>query len=43
LRSILYPELKIKKVEELILVTQVHAKPKNIMERIIKDSDMDNL
>ncbi len=44
LKIILYPEEKIKIVEKLILATDPkYKKPKNILEKIIKDSDMDNL
>jgi len=42
--SILYPIEKIKLIEELILSTIIeYNKPKNILEKIIKDSDLDNL
>lgn len=44
LKIILYPQEKIKKIEELILATSPsYKKPKDILEKIIKDSDMDNL
>lgn len=44
LKSILYPEDKIKIVERLILSTDPEYKnPKDIYEKIIKDADMDNL
>lgn len=43
LRTILYPPQKIKVVEELILATHPGNKPKNLLEKIIKDADMDNL
>lgn len=44
LKTVLYPEPKIKQIEELILATDPdYKKPKNILERIIKDADMDNL
>jgi hypothetical protein len=40
----LYPEDKIKKINEIILATKPSYKnPKNIYEEIIKDADMDNL
>lgn len=44
LRASLYPEDKIKIVEELILATDPeYNTPKNLLEKIIKDSDLDNL
>lgn len=44
LKIVLYPEEKIKIIEELILATRPsYKKPKNILEKVIKDSDMDNL
>jgi len=43
LRSNLYPEEKIKIIEELILATNPKTEPKNILEKIIKDADLDNL
>lgn len=43
LRTILYPEDKIKIIQEIILATAPNAKPKNLLEEIIKDADMDNL
>ena len=44
LKSILYDVEKIKKVEELILATKPSYKnPKNLLEKIIKDADLDNL
>ena len=44
LKSILYDVEKIKKVEELILSTKPsYKKPKNLLEKIIKDADLDNL
>lgn len=43
LRTILYPEDKIKIVQNIILATQPSSKPNNLLEEIIKDSDMDNL
>ncbi len=44
LKSILYPEDKIKLIEKIILATDLEYKtPKNIYEQIIKDADMDNL
>lgn len=44
LESINYPEDKIKIIEELILATDPNYKtPKNILEKVIKDSDLDNL
>lgn len=44
LTSILYPEEKIKIIERLILATRPSYKnPKDILEEIIKDADLDNL
>lgn len=44
LKSILYPKEKIKIIENLILATDPDYKnPKNILEKIIKDADLDNL
>ncbi|MBW7954530.1 HD domain-containing protein [Candidatus Gracilibacteria bacterium] len=43
LKSILYPEDKIKIIEELIISTTLEIEPKNLLEKIIKDADMDNL
>ena len=44
LKSILYPTEKIEKVVNLIMATDPdYKKPKNILEKIIKDADMDNL
>lgn len=44
LRTLLYPEEKIKKIEKIILATRPSYKsPENIYEKIIKDSDLDNL
>ena len=39
----LYPEEKIKLIESLILATSPIVEPKNTLEKIIKDADMDNL
>ncbi len=43
LESILYPEDRIKKVKNLILKTSIKLKPKTILDKIIKDADLDNL
>lgn len=43
LRTILYPQDKIEIIENIILATQVWKNPKNLLEEIIKDADMDNL
>ena len=44
LKSMLYPEDKIKIVEDIILASSIeYKKPKNIYEKIIKDADLDNL
>lgn len=43
-KSKFYSKENIKKIEQLILATDPnYTEPKNIMERIIKDSDLDNL
>ena len=43
LRTVLYDEEKIKKIEILILATKPSYKtPKNLFEKIIKDADLDN-
>jgi len=43
LKTILYPEDKIKIIEHLILATAPEKEPKTLLEKIIKDADMDNL
>ena len=43
LKSILYPENKIKLVEDLIIATIVSRPPTNLLEWIIRDADTDNL
>ncbi|MCH2188519.1 HD domain-containing protein [Candidatus Gracilibacteria bacterium] len=44
LKSVLYPNDKIELIESLILATDPEYKnPKNILEKIIKDADLDNL
>ena len=43
LKSILYPEESIAIIEQLITVTAPNKKPRNILEKIIKDADLDNL
>lgn len=43
LRTILYPKEKIEIIEHLILATIPEKNPKNLLEEIIKDADMDNL
>lgn len=44
LKSILYPNDKIKLIEKIILATDIdYTEPKNIYEKIIKDADLDNL
>jgi len=44
LRWILYPEEKIKEIERIILATRPNYKnPVDILEKIIKDADLDNL
>lgn len=43
LRTILYPEDKIKIIEKIILATSPNIEPNNLLEKIIKDADMDNL
>ncbi len=43
LRTVLYKEEKIKIIEDIILATIPAREPKNLLEKIIKDADMDNL
>lgn len=44
LKSMLYPEDKIKEIERLIMATTAsYNHPKDILEKIIKDADTDNL
>jgi len=43
LKSILYPPEKIKKIEEIIISTIYTREPQNLLEKIIKDADTDNL
>ncbi len=43
LRTVLYKEEKIKIIEDIILATIPPREPKNLLEKIIKDADMDNL
>jgi HD superfamily phosphodiesterase len=44
LKSVLYPEDKIKTIERMILATDIDYKEaKDIYEKIIKDADLDNL
>ena len=43
LRTMLYWEDKIQIIEKIILATSPSVEPKNLLERIIKDADMDNL
>lgn len=44
LKSMLYPKENIKKIEEIIMATDMNYKtPKNILEEIIKDADLDYL
>ena len=43
LRTILYPEDKIKLIEELIIATIYTREPQNLLEEIIRDADTDNL
>ena len=44
LRSVMYSENRIHKIEEIIMATSPEYKePKNIYEEIIKDADLDNL
>ena len=43
LRTILYKEEKIKTIEHIILATAPDQEPQNLLEKIIKDADMDNL
>ncbi len=43
LKWVLYPEEKIQKVEDLIIATIYTRPPNNLMEKIIRDADTDNL
>lgn len=44
LKTVLFPNEKIELIEDLIMATSVnYMNPKNILEKILKDSDMDNL
>lgn len=43
LKWVLYPEEKIKIVQELIISTNYFHTPQNILEQIIRDADTDNL
>ena len=43
LRTILYPEADIKTIQSIIMATVPTAEPQNLLEKIIKDADMDNL
>lgn len=43
LKTILYNEEKIKVIEKIILATTPSYEPKTLLEKIIKDADMDNL
>ncbi len=43
LRTVLYPEEDIHIIQNLIIATEPSRKPKNFLEKIIKDADMDNL
>ena len=43
LKGILYPEEKIKKIEELIVATIYTRPPDNLLEKIIRDADTDNV
>ncbi|MDO4873664.1 MAG: HD domain-containing protein [Candidatus Gracilibacteria bacterium] len=38
-----YPENRIQKIERIIMATVLFSKPKNILEEIIQDSDLDNI
>jgi predicted metal-dependent HD superfamily phosphohydrolase len=43
LKSVLYSEDKINKIEELIIATIYTRNPENLLESIIRDADTDNL
>lgn len=43
LKTILYPEDKIEIIQNIIMATDPQAEPQNLLEKIIKDADMDNL
>lgn len=38
-----HPEHRIQKIEGIIMATVLFSKPKNILEEIIQDSDLDNI
>lgn len=38
-----YPEERIQKIENMIMATVLFSQPKNILEEIIQDSDLDNI
>jgi HD superfamily phosphodiesterase len=43
LKTNLYPEETIRKIEKLILATAESYEPQDMLEKIIKDADLDNL
>ncbi|MCH8518249.1 HD domain-containing protein [Candidatus Gracilibacteria bacterium] len=43
LRAILYPEDRIALIESLILITNPKETPQTLLEKILKDADLDNL
>lgn len=43
LKTNLYPEEKIRAIERLIIATIPDNEPENLLEKIIKDADLDNL
>ena len=43
LRTVLYPNEKIHIIQNIILATTPKNQPSNLLEKIIKDADMDNL
>lgn len=38
-----HPEERIRKIENIIMATVLFSKPKNVLEEIIQDSDLDNI
>lgn len=38
-----HPEKRIQKIEEIIMATVLFSKPKNILQEIIQDADLDNI
>ena len=43
LKEFWYPKEKIEIIKNIIIATKINIEPKNILEKIIKDADLDNL